>query len=228
MTIAWSYSNWSMFEECPHRFEAVVLEKRVPRPSGPALERGSRVHEEIAARLTGQRETWPAEMPERIRRDVEHLIARMGKPEVEQSLAVSARLDPVGFFDEEVAFRGKVDAFWLTDRGDVFVVDWKTGSSETKPYQLELMLGLVAAHIPPTYTSLHARFVYLETSKYDDDPITQMNYEDALENLGQFLTRANEAFEKSTFQPQPGPWCRWCPVQDCTYNPNRVPSFGRK
>lgn len=226
--VAWSYSNWSMFEECPYRFKAVVLEKRTPRPSGPALERGDRVHKELAARLTGQQETWPAEMPERIRRAVEQLIVRMGKPEVEQSLAVSVDLEPVGFFDENVAFRGKVDAFWLTDDGKVFVVDWKTGSSEAKPCQLELMLGLIAAHIPSTYTSFNARFVYLETSKYDDDPIIHMTYEDALENLRQFITCANEKYEASTFQPQPGSWCRWCLVHDCAHNPNRVPSFGRR
>jgi len=223
--ITWSYSNWSMFDECPKQFKAIVLDKEFERRSSPALARGDEIHRGIAEMLRGTGLHWPSVVSPKARKMIDKLIARMGKPLVEQKLAVDADMNPVPYFDKAAALRGNVDAIWIDrESRDIYVFDWKTGKSQADSTQLELMCALVAAHVKDPIERYHAMFYYLENES-NNYAIPVRSPDELRKFFKRFYTTANSLLEASTFEPKPGFHCRWCPVTTCPHNPSTVPSI---
>ena len=223
--IAWSYSSWAMFEECPRRFKAIVLDKEFERGSSPALVRGDEIHRVIADYLREPSGDPPKYLPPRARRMIAQLIARAGKPKVELKLAVNEKMEPVPYFDPSVVLRGNVDAVWIDQTTkDAYVFDWKTGKSEANPLQLDLMCVLVSAHVVNDIERFHAMFYYLENER-NNYALPERSADELRRIFTRFYTEATELYRTSTFEPTPGPHCRWCPVTTCPHNPNTVPTL---
>jgi CRISPR/Cas system-associated exonuclease Cas4 (RecB family) len=231
MTIyAWSWTGLSTFRQCPFQFEQTALRKAFTKTSGPALERGSKVHEALATwLLTGEDEAFDAlRLPSApiIRQLVGRMNGILGPPRAECSVAVDAEWRPCGFFDEQVWGRGLVDVLWHANDAAV-LIDWKTGSSAADPLQLRLLAYLVLAHLADVDV-VRAAFFYVDQPEITKQmvKITVERSEfakiatDGVKELDDLYTAIN----LENFQPKPGKHCNWCPVETCPYYRQRLGS----
>jgi hypothetical protein len=147
------------------------------------------------------------------------LKSKPGEKLCEYKMGLTRNLEPCGFFDKEVWFRGIADLIVL-DADRAWVVDYKTGKSskfaDTK--QLELMALAIFKHFPQikkVKTGLlfviAKDFVKADFTQYDESTMWMP-----------WLVHTNQlekAYKNDVWNPRPNFSCKaWCPVKDCTHN----------
>jgi len=140
----------------------------------------------------------------------------------EHEMGVTSNLEPCGFYDKSVWFRGIADV--LIINGDkAKIIDWKTSKSSryADKKQLELLSLLVFKHFPEV-NSVNAGLVFLVV-----DDLVPAKFDRAVEGdawtkwLGE-THQLDKAFETGVWNPRPNFTCRgWCPVDDCEHNTRR-------
>ena len=148
MTIApWSFSKIKAFEQCPKQFYHMKILKQYEEKETEAMLYGTHFHsaaEEYIKNCTP--------MPGRFDYAVgvlDSLQAKQGKKLCEYRLGLTLELEPCGFSDKDVWFRGIADLIILND-DLAWVVDYKTGKSAryADKGQLELMALAAFKHFP--------------------------------------------------------------------------------
>ena len=142
-----------------------------------------------------------------------------GEKLVEYKMGLTKELEPCGFFDEKVWFRGVGDLIIL-DGDTASVIDYKTGKSsqyaDTK--QLELMALAVFKHFPEvTKVKAGLAFVVCEDfvkAKYsvDNAPLFWVRWIEE-------TNRLENAYKTNVWNPKPNFTCKkFCKVLDCEHN----------
>lgn len=142
-----------------------------------------------------------------------------GEKLVEYKMGLTKELEPCGFFDENVWFRGVGDLIIL-DGDTASVIDYKTGKSsqyaDTK--QLELMALAVFRHFPEvTKVKAGLAFVVCEDfvkAKYsvDNAPLFWVRWIEE-------TNRLENAYKTNVWNPKPNFTCKkFCKVLDCEHN----------
>jgi hypothetical protein len=220
MNRTWSYSSISLFQQCPRKYHRLRVVKDIVEPPQDHLIYGSAVHKAAEEYL---RDGTP--IPEKFSY-IEPKIAPFKKmPGIllcEHEMGVTRNLDPCGFRDKNVWFRGIADL--LIINGDkARVADWKTSKSSryADRKQLELLSLLVFKHFPEV-RSVSAGLVFLVA---DDLVTAKYSREEEGKSWQVWLGEAHlldEAFNHDVWNPRPNFTCRgWCPVSDCEHNQKR-------
>ena len=210
----------SLFQQCPRKYHRLRVVKDIVEPPQEHLIYGSSVHKAAEEYL---RDGTP--VPEKyayIRSKIEPFKHIPGTMHCEYEMGVTRNLEPCGFRDKDVWFRGIADL--LIINGDkARVIDWKTSknSKYADRKQLELLSLLVFKHFPEVKT-VSAGLVFLVA----DDLVPAKYERDAQEESWQrWLGEArllDEAFKNDVWNPRPNFTCRgWCPVSDCEHNQKR-------
>jgi hypothetical protein len=210
----------SLFQQCPRKYHRLRVVKDIVEPPQEHLIYGSSVHKAAEEYL---RDGTP--VPEKyayIRSKIEPFKHIPGTMHCEYEMGVTRNLEPCGFRDKDVWFRGIADL--LIINGDkARVIDWKTSknSKYADRKQLELLSLLVFKHFPKVKT-VSAGLVFLVA----DDLVPAKYERDAQEESWQrWLGEArllDEAFKNDVWNPRPNFTCRgWCPVSDCEHNQKR-------
>jgi len=142
-----------------------------------------------------------------------------GKKLCEYKLGLTENLEPCGFFDENVWFRGIADLIIL-DGDTAWVVDYKTGKSAkyADKGQLELMALATFKHFPEI-KKVNAGLLFVIAKALIKD-----SYEDTVaptlwKKWLSDYTRMEKALETNTWNPRPSGLCRaHCVVLDCPHN----------
>jgi hypothetical protein len=125
-------------------------------------------------------------------------------------------MNPCGFFDKEVWFRGVIDYVKIHD-GKALVLDYKTGKPHSKFGQLKLF----AIHTFLAYPEVEVaevKFYWTKTmsttgERYHRDQMGDL-WKHFIPNLRQYV----EAFKTDTWQPRQSGLCNgWCPVKSCEF-----------
>ena len=96
-------------------------------------------------------------------------------------------------------------------------MDWKTGNPRYDRFQPDVYAMAVFARYPDVQ-KITFMYAWLKTGKRNEWGYTR----DEMSKLGRRLKRATKPIEQdATWERQPGPLCRWCPVRDCQHNRNR-------
>ena len=141
----------------------------------------------------------------------------------EYEMGLTQGLQPCGFRDPDVWFRGIADLLIInTEIGEARVVDYKTGKSAkyADVGQLELMALAVFKHFPQVQEVDAALFFVIAKAfirreyKRDEAPGLWAKW---LKRYGRILT----AIDTGVWNPKPTPLCGWCPVKTCEYNKPR-------
>lgn len=214
---AWSYSRMKGFETCPKQYYHVNVLKEHPFQETDATRYGTEFHkaaEEFIRDDTPIPPKFGFAAPL-----LETFKAKPGEKHCELKMGLTENLDPCGFFDKQVWFRGIVDL--LIINGDkALIVDYKTGKSAkyADPQQLELMALAVMAHFPQVQ-SIKAALVFVIADAFVDSAYDR---EVAGERWAAWVSRyqvMEKAHETGVFNPKPSGLCRnYCPVLECAHN----------
>ena len=143
----WSFSKIKAFEQCPKQFYHMRIARDYVESETEAMLYGTAFHT-AAEEYIRDNKPMPPQFDYAVA-TLDKLRAKPGNKLCEYKLGVTKDLEPCGFTDEGVWFRGIADLIILDD--DVaWVVDYKTGKSAryADKGQLELMALVVFKHFP--------------------------------------------------------------------------------
>lgn len=213
----WSFSKIKAFEQCPKQFYHMKIAKDYAEKETEAMLYGTLFHE--AAENFVKSDTPIPEKFKYAEAALTSLKNKPGKKLCEYKLGLTEDLEPCGFFDENVWFRGIADLIIL-DGDTAWVVDYKTGKSAkyADKGQLELMALATFKHFPEI-KKVNAGLLFVIAKALIKD-----SYEDTVaptlwKKWLSDYTRMEKALETNTWNPRPSGLCRaHCVVLDCPHN----------
>lgn len=210
---AWSYSRWTMYEECPYKAH-LKINLKMKEPPNTAMDRGSDIHKMAENYAKGTLTKIPAEL-----KPLKAQFAEVRKVEgirTEMEAAFTASWEPCDWFDKNTWVRIKIDLLIPpTKKSNVVrIVDHKTGRFKPGNYEPQLELYAIPALIQyPTadYVSPELWFtdhgiVYPRAE--DKSAIYRPKDLPALKKL--WTSRVKPMLSDTKFAPRPGNYCRWC------------------
>jgi len=213
----WSYSSINLFKQCPHKYYRLRIVKDIVEPPAEHLNYGLEVHK-AAEDYLGK----GTPIPEKyifIKEHLDKLNLIKGEKLCEYKMGLTSNLEPCGFFDKDVWWRGVADLIIIN--GDkAYVIDYKTGKSakyaDTK--QLELLSCALFKHFPEV-KKVKGGLLFVVANDLVKD-----NFE--ADNEGVYWTkwledtqRLEAAIQNNVWNKKPNFSCRsWCSITDCEHN----------
>jgi hypothetical protein len=215
--ITWSYSSLALYQQCPKKYYHLKVAKDIKEPLGEAIIFGNEIHK-IAEEYVGKGRPIP-EKYNHIEPALKSLKDMPGEKLCENKLGLTAELEPCGFFDKNVWWRGVADLIIL--QGDTaLTVDYKTGKSSkyAELKQLEIVSLAIFKHFPEV-KKVKAGLMFL----FADDFIKTAYLSDSQQELwGGWISDVGQlraSVENNMWNPKPNFTCRgWCPVTSCDHN----------
>lgn len=214
----WSYSSLDLFKQCPQKYYRLRVLKDVKDPPAEHLNYGLAVHK-AAEDYIGKGVPIPEKYVAILKTSLDRLNAMEGEKHCELRLGLTQGLEPCGFFDPDVWWRGVADLIIIKD-DSAYVVDYKTGKSskyaDTK--QLELLSLAVFKHFPQV-KKIKGGLLFvvandLIKANYEQDK-ARVYWTKWLEDTG----RLEAAITNDVWNAKPNFTCRqYCPVHDCQHN----------
>ena len=214
---SWSYSSLDLFQQCPHKYYRLKVKKDIKEPVSEHLVYGLDMHKAAEEYI---KEGKP--IPERFKYltpVLNKLKEYEGEKLCEYRMGLTRNLEPCGFFDKQVWWRGVADLIVLN--GDsAKIIDYKTGKSskhaDTK--QLEILSLAVFKHFPQV-KRVKGGLIFVVANEFvkgdfdaEQSPIYWQRWLTGTAQL-------EKAFEVDVWNPRPNFTCKkWCPVKDCTHN----------
>ena len=217
MKYTWSYSSISLFQQCPQKYYRLKVVKDIVEPPQEHLLYGTAVHKAAEEYV---RDGTP--IPEKyafIKPQIDALRKIKGTKHGEYEMGLTKNLEPCGFKDENVWWRGIADLI-IINEDKCFLVDYKTSKSskyaDTK--QLELLSLAIFKHFPQV-KKIKAGLLFLVvndfvTREYESDygGKAWVQWIDATNTL-------ETCMAVNVWNPKPNFTCKnWCPVTDCVHN----------
>jgi hypothetical protein len=209
---AWSISAVRSHATCPLKFRFIRID-RLPEPEQPGgpLERGKRIHSELAEYLLNG--CWSPDatpLP-----DWEVTLTKMVMEgfQPEQQVAFTATWGQCGWYAPDVRARFIFDGIVPPHAGNdwtVNVVDWKTGRKYDTHIMDARLYALAALKMFPEAKRADVRFLYVDRSPNSGGIAyaCERKVEAELEREADLF---NHEFLNDTFYPaRPGTHCRWC------------------
>ena len=220
MSVApWSFSKIKAFEQCPKQFYHEKILKEYPFVETEAIRYGNAFHksaEHYVKDGTPLPDKFTYAQPV-----LDSLKAKQGVKLCEQKMGITEALEPCGFYDSNVWFRGIADLLILdTENETAWVIDYKTGKSAryADKGQLELMALATFKHYPEVET-VRAGLLFVVSNDLIKDRYTTEEEEKLWTKWFGEYSHMETAFENDTWNPNPSGLCKaWCPVLECPHN----------
>jgi len=139
----------------------------------------------------------------------------------EYKLGLTKDLEPCGFFDQNVWWRGVVDLLILDKaKKSATVIDYKTGKSSqyADTRQLSLLSVAIFKHFPDV-EKVKAGLVFLVSKELLKEDYKQQSIDDMFEEWSTIIKRMTAAYDSNVFNAVPNFACRsFCPVQSCPHH----------
>lgn len=206
---AFSYSRWSLWDKCPAAFKYQHIDRLPVKPSA-AMEKGRRVHDELAKYIAGAADARP-ESARLFTQMVDGLrTAKANNPKavhVELQFAVDRDLLPVEWFSRNAWFRAAWDVL-VEDGGEAKAVDWKTGRPYGSYEDQKQLFALAAFWRDKRLEQITGYWAYLDPGEVHEATFTR----DQVVALTD-LWRGNASMMEAdrAFRPKPSESaCRFC------------------
>ena len=212
LVLAWSYSRWGDYHQCPAKFMYKHLLK-LPDPGNPAANRGTTIHgmAETYVKSTKRKPKLPPEL-KNVAMELEH--CRTMKATAEENWGFKNDWNWTGrpdWFGNDVWFRMKADVVVAYDDDTGLVGDWKTGKRYfTNEEQVELF-GAVTLMRFPEWTEVDVRLWYTDQPSNDNEVQRVYTRDEAVLIRGDWAKRVRPMFADRKFPPTPNDKCKWCP-----------------
>ena len=215
--VVWSYSSLSLYQQCPKKYYHLRVAKDIKEPPSEAMTFGNEIHK-VAEEYVAKGKPIP-EKYKHIQPALERLRDLDGEKLCENKLGLTLNLEPCGFFDKSVWWRGIADLIIL--QGDrALTVDYKTGknSKYADLKQLEILSLAIFKHFP-SVKKVKAGLMFLFAddfikTEYASDAQSEM-WVPWISDIGQL----ESSVQSNVWNPKPNFTCRgYCPVTACDHN----------
>lgn len=220
---AWSFSSIKTFDQCPKKYYHLKVAKDYKEDfeTEPILY-GNEFHK-AAEEYIGQNVTLDPRF-EYAKNILDKLNSMEGEKLCEYKMGLTANLEPCGFFDKEVWWRGVSDLTILNrEKGTAKVIDYKTGKSAkyADKGQLELMALATFKHFPEIKV-VKGGLLFVVCNAFIQDTYTIENepalWQKWLEKYGEM----QQAYEVDVWNARPTGLCRaHCIILECPHNGRR-------
>lgn len=212
-----SYSRLNTFENCPAQFDYLYVSKSVRSASSEAIEYGDRIHKllEDYALDNVKLEELSEEGHLALCKwgnIVDIIMSRPGDKYIEHQMAVNENLEPTGWFDDDVFFRGIADVL-VVDGETAYCLDYKTGKVRESPTQLQLFAAMIFWHFPQVQ-KVKTSFLFLRFDKTINATYERRFLEPLWGALKPRIDKVHDTIELGVFDAKPSGLCPWCPAQD--------------
>jgi hypothetical protein len=220
---AWSFSSIKTFDQCPKKYYHLKVAKDYKEPESEAMYYGTAFHQAAEDYVSGKVQELDPKFSY-AQAALDKLIQMDGEKLCEYKMGLTENLEPCGFFDDNVWFRGVADLTILNrETGVAKVIDYKTGKSAkyADKGQLELMALATFKHFPEVHT-VRGGFLFVVCNAF-----IQETYEIKRESelWQKWLTeygKLEKAFDVGMWNPRPTGLCRnHCVVIECPHNGRR-------
>ena len=220
MSIApWSFSKAKAFETCPKQFYHEKILKEYPFEETEAMRYGTEFHKACEDYI-GKETPLPKKFGF-IEPTLDALNDKRGVKVCEKKLGLTEDLEPCGFFDKKVWFRGIADLVIVDTLAEIaWVIDYKTGRSAryADKGQLELMALSIFAHYPQI-KKVRAGLLFVIANKLIKDDYEIDRKPNLWEKWLGIYGKMEKAFEANVWNPRPSGLCkRHCQVLECPHN----------
>lgn len=217
---AWSFSSIKTFEQCPKKYYHLKVAKDYAEDQNAEHLRYGTLFHEAAEEYIRDGKPLPPQF-NFAKSTLDNLNQRPGKKLCEYEMGLTANLEPCGFKDSEVWWRGIADLIILEDNGVARVLDYKTGKSAkyADTGQLELMALAVFKHFP-NVTKVKAGLLFVIANAFPKATYSRETDETKLWTkwLGDY-GRMKRAYETDVWNPKTSGLCRkHCVVLSCPHN----------
>lgn len=215
----WSFSKIKAFEQCPRQFYHEKVLKEFPQKETAAMLYGTQYHEAAEFYI---RDGTP--LPERFafsQKTLDRLNAMEGEKICEHEMGITENLQPCGFKDDDVWWRGISDLTVLNlDKADSRVIDYKTGKSAryADKGQLELMAMALFIH-EPAVNRVKAALMFVISKEFVPAVYNRSQVPELWDKWMKKFSRMESAFKTDTWNAKPSGLCKaHCPVLKCPHN----------
>ena len=208
-----------LFEQCPRKYFHLRVLKDITEPESEAMLYGTRFHE--AAEFYIRDGTPIPEYFKFAKPALDSLKQIEGEKFCEYEMGITADLEPCGFKDENVWYRGIADLLIINRaKGEARVVDYKTGKSAkyADPDQLELMSLCVFKHFPKI-RRVKSGLLFVVANSFVKSRCDSSQESVLWEKWTSRHQRLKIAMDNDTWNARPSGLCRkHCVVTSCSHN----------
>jgi len=216
MSIKWSYSSLSLFQQCPKKYYHLRVVKDVVDPPSDQIRYGLEVHKAAEDYIKDGVPLAP--YLSYMQTALDALIAKPGEKLCEYKMGLTEDMQACDFYAKNVWWRGIADLVILNG-DEAKILDYKTGKStyaDTK--QLEILSLATFKHFPQVTTVKAGLLFVVHTAfvKADFDS-------DKQDELWKYWTKETDrlkaAYDNDVWNPKTNFTCKaWCNVRDCAHN----------
>lgn len=220
MSAPWSFSSIKLFEQCPKKYYHLKVVKDFKEDDNAEhLTYGKQFHK--AAEEYIRDDTPLPGAFKFVKGALDNLKKISGDKYCEYEMGLTENLEPCGFRDPNVWFRGIADLLIIdAAKGEARVLDYKTGKSAkyADTGQLELMALAVFKHFPEV-KRIKAGLLFVVANAF---PKANYNIDQAPVLWQKWIRdhgRMKMAYTTGTWNPKPSGLCRkHCVVTACPHN----------
>lgn len=213
----WSYSSLSLFQQCPRKYHQIRVVKNIKESDTEALMYGKEVHK-AAEDYVREGQPIPAKF-QFMKPYVDLLKDLAGDKLCEHQMGLTEALEPCGFFDKNVWWRGVADLL-IIDGDKAHLIDYKTGKSSqyADVKQLELLALATFKHFP-NITKIKAGLIFFVAQDLVKADFVDEQQEVLWAKWLPELSRLEKCYEVDVWNPKTNFTCKkFCPVTDCEHN----------
>jgi len=218
----WSFSKIKAFQQCPKQFYHEKVIKQYPFKMTEAIRYGDQFHKAAEKYIRDGEE-----LPKRFlyaKDSLDALKRKRGDKLCEYRMGLTEDLEPCGFYEDNVWWRGIADLIILNqDQGLAYVVDYKTGKSSryADKGQLELMAMATFKHFPNVGT-VRAGLLFVVCEDLVRSTYEQYEADTLWDKWMDNFQTMETAYKVDVWNPKPSGLCRqWCQVMECPHNGRR-------
>lgn len=221
---AWSFSSIKTFDQCPKKYYHLKVAKDYEENfQTEAILYGNEFHKAAEDYVSGAVEELDPRF-DYAKAALDRLLSMKGEKLCEYKMGLTSNLEPCGFFDADVWFRGVVDLAILDrEAGTAKVIDYKTGKSAkyADKGQLELMALAIFKHFPEIHTVKGGLF-FVVCNAFVQDTYTITQEPDLWRKWLTEYGKVEQAYTNDVWNPRPTGLCRnHCVVTECPHNGRR-------
>ena len=215
----WSFSKIKSFEQCPKKFRHLKVVKDYKEPETEAMYYGTAFH--LAAEEY-VRDGTP--LPNKFmygKAVLDSLIDKKGEKICELEMGLTENLEPCGFRDDNVWWRGIADLVILNKRTKTaYVVDYKTSKNTryADKGQLELM-ALSMFKLFPKLEAVKGGLLFVVCNELVKDDYSKKDESKLWKKWLSDYSRMEQAFDNNVWNAHQSGLCkRHCIVTECVHN----------
>jgi len=221
---AWSFSSIKTFDQCPKKYYHTKVKKDYEENfQTEAILYGNEFHKAAEDYVSGATKELDPRFDYALAA-LDKLKGMKGDKLCEYRMGLTENLEPCGFFDGNVWYRGVADLIILDkESGIAKVFDYKTGKSAkyADKGQLELMALAVFKHFPEIKV-VKGGLLFVVCNAFIKETYELENEPDLWRKWSLAYGALEKAYENDVWNPRPTGLCKaHCVVTECPHNGRR-------